>query len=1252
MNLYKYIILLSFLITVGVSKVEAQIDSLFWFAAPWVTPDHDGNVQMAFRVSTFGTPATVRIQLPAMTYDTTFVVPANSLADVPISHLVDDIESKPADMLLTGGFKITSDELITVVYDFISDLITISPGTPNNPETYSLKGQNGMGTEFVTPFQTLWNNRLLTTDRNGDGVVTQPKQYFSVIASEDSTTIYIRPNCDVIGHPADITYAVFLPFAGNVYTCENTVLTTSNPGSSLSGSVVSSDKPVSVTINDDSVITGGGGCFDLQGDQIVPTDVIGNEYIVNIGFLFAGSDESIFIIPAENFTTITVTDAGGASTQLLNQGETWQYSITDTLTHIISDKPVYLVHMSGYGCETGLAILPPLNCAGSDEVSFSRNNDQQFLLNLLCETGDQAGFTLTGPGTGTINPALFNPVPGTGGAWVGAQIDYSTLEIPSGTQNTITNSMGFFSMGVINGGPSTGCLYHYMSSFHRKVIVDAGIDTTLCNGTDIVNLTGDVQGGSTTGEWSVLDGTGTLNNPTNLSTTYLPTTSDYNQGSVTFVLSSTGNCTPVTDTVIVSFIQSPVALAGLDDTYCKNNIASIPVNGSVTFAAGANWSGGNGGAFGNPGSASTTYSPSPTDIANDSVELYFTTAGSFFSCPDDVDSIVIYFTEAPTVSAGVDAVLCSNTSLVNLNGTLGGSATTGEWSTNGFGTFTPSSTDPSTDYNVSSNDTLAGSVTLLFETTNNGNCLVEKDSIEITFLPEPKVEIISADSICSNINFINLSGTITPGYSPTWTTTGAGSILTPGNTTSQYSISALDTTAGFVDFYLESNSGICAAAIDSIRIYFIDPPKVNAGLDQDFCDNTLIQINGSVTGISNIGTWSTLGTGSWNPGTNSLSTVYSPSPLDFSNGSVELYLTSESVFGCAPNVDSVIITFLTSPTADYSVADACFQDNSVFLDASSTTSGTITNWHWSFGDSDTSIVQNPTHTYSGPGGYTSILIATSSNGCSDTISYDTNINPLPIADFSPVNVCENMPTGISDLSFISSGTIENWFYDFGNAETSIDQNPIHVFANSGNQFVTLTVTSDFGCFDDTVMTVSVTPSPTANFSFTPTQAIVQEDVQFTDLSIGNNIQSWLWNFGDGQGNNLQNPLHRFNDGGLFDVYLIIEDANGCVDTVRNNILIGLPPVLPTGFSPTGDGQNDIFYIRGGPFDTVDFKVYNNWGEVVFSSTEADFVDSMEDLGWDGTYLDQPAPLGVYTWTFIVDQGGKIYKESGDVTLIR
>jgi methylglyoxal synthase len=90
MRLLKFIVLLVIFMKMGTATVNAQIDTLFWFAAPWVTPDHDNNVQLAFRISTFGAPANVRIQLPTGTYDTTFVVPANSLASIPLNHIVDD----------------------------------------------------------------------------------------------------------------------------------------------------------------------------------------------------------------------------------------------------------------------------------------------------------------------------------------------------------------------------------------------------------------------------------------------------------------------------------------------------------------------------------------------------------------------------------------------------------------------------------------------------------------------------------------------------------------------------------------------------------------------------------------------------------------------------------------------------------------------------------------------------------------------------------------------------------------------------------------------------------------------------------------------------------------------------------------------------------------------------------------------------------------------------------------------------------
>ena len=207
---------------IGTQEAKAQIDTTFWFAAPWVTPDHWWRDPIAFHFSTFNNPVTtIHLYQPSGIYDTTFTVGPNTLFSKDVTHLMtgffgpDILESKPADAVLNKGFKIEADFLITVVYD----VITRAPQF-YNPETFSLKGQNGMGFEFVTPFQTTWNNQTLGGDLDGGGI-TQPYQQIQIVATEDNTTISITPKCDIVGHPADITFSVVLPLKGDVYTVQN-----------------------------------------------------------------------------------------------------------------------------------------------------------------------------------------------------------------------------------------------------------------------------------------------------------------------------------------------------------------------------------------------------------------------------------------------------------------------------------------------------------------------------------------------------------------------------------------------------------------------------------------------------------------------------------------------------------------------------------------------------------------------------------------------------------------------------------------------------------------------------------------------------------------------------------------------------------------------------------------------------------------------------------------------------------------------
>ncbi len=1228
MKFIKILILLNLSLTINSFESKGQIDSVFWFAAPWVTPSHAGNTPLVLRISTFNAPTTVRVYQPAGTYDSTFIVPANSLNSHFLTSIVNTLESKPADNILNYGIKIETDTLVTIVYEVVTG--------GNNPETYSLKGQNAIGNEFVCPFQTTWIN--------GNYAPIQPKQTFSIVATEDNTTIWITPKAAIVGHPANISYSIVL-MKGQVYTAENVTQLTNVAGNSLSGSIVVSDKPIAITISDDSVTNSGGGCRDLMGDQIVPADVVGTDYIVNRGNMFSNSQEGMFIVATENFTAVTITTILGVTTQLLNQGDTYKYILTATeaLAYVDADKPVYVLQASGFGCEVGAALLPPVNCAGSNQVSFTRTNAQTFILNLLCPTTAINNFLLNGSAT-LVPGSAFSVVPGTSGFWSGAQITFNTTDIVAGSSNFLTNSTDFFGLGVINGGAGTGCLYHYMSAFSRKVFVDAGNDTILCNGDPSVLLNGDVTGGSTTGLWSAINGAGTFVNATGLNSSYVPSLTDYSQGTVTFVLESTGNCDPIRDTMVVSFIQSPNSNAGIDDTYCKNNVGLVPIAGNVTFAAAGNWTGGIGGAFGNSGAANTTYTPSPADLAADSVALYYTTTGSFFSCPDDRDTVVIYFTPSPVVEAGPNQLVCSNATDITLAGLVSGATSTGVWTSSGLGGFAPSQSDLNAAYGLTINDLSNASVVLFLTSTNNGDCLAVYDSVEVQIIDFPVVDITTVDSLCSNNTTVNLTGTVSAGFSSIWSSTGFGGIANPSSLSTIYSISPVDIAAGYIDLILET-TGICPAAQDSIRVTFVSPPQVQPLTDQTFCANNFVQLNGSIIGTDSTGTWTTLGTGTFSPSASFLNGLYVPSNADVLNGGVSLILTSTTNFGCPPDKDTMLVSFSTIPNADFNFTNVCQGQNMNFQDLSTVNPGTITAWDWDFGDGTNSISTNPQHNYALNGGLNVELIVTSNNGCTDTIVKAVSVYPLPQPGFTASIACEETPTQFTNTSFISSGSIANYIYDFSGLSTSTQINPIAVFPSSGTYNVSLTATSNFGCTATIISPVVVNAIPTANFSINPNPALINQVVTFTDLTAGQ-IVAWQWDFGDGEGDNQPVTLHEYDDGGTFIVSLLVTDNIGCMDTISKSISITLLPVLPSGFTPNGDNENDVFIIRGGPFQSIDFKIYNNWGQLIFESNE-------QAKGWDGTFKGEDAPLGVYTWTFVVDMGGGfIVKESGDVTLIR
>lgn len=186
-----------------------------------------------------------------------------------------------------------------------------------------------------------------------------------------------------------------------------------------------------------------------------------------------------------------------------------------------------------------------------------------------------------------------------------------------------------------------------------------------------------------------------------------------------------------------------------------------------------------------------------------------------------------------------------------------------------------------------------------------------------------------------------------------------------------------------------------------------------------------------------------------------------------------------------------------------------------------------------------------------------------------------------------------------------------------------------------------------GCEAKTSNPVEVS-KPIAGFIVSSSTLLPGEPVQFTDQSTG--AQSWLWDFGGAGTSTLQNPEFIFSTQGKYTVVQIVTNQYNCSDTARTDIVIEntkvYAPKVPTGFSPNNDNNNDVLFVRGGPFKSLHFKVYNQWGLVVFETNDP-------NTGWDGQYKSVDQPVGIFVYTVEAEtENGQLYKKSGEVTLIR
>ena len=265
-----------------------------------------------------------------------------------------------------------------------------------------------------------------------------------------------------------------------------------------------------------------------------------------------------------------------------------------------------------------------------------------------------------------------------------------------------------------------------------------------------------------------------------------------------------------------------------------------------------------------------------------------------------------------------------------------------------------------------------------------------------------------------------------------------------------------------------------------------------------------------------------------------------------------------------------------------------------------------------------------------------------SNSVGPVTLIDPGAPPMPIAT-SNAPVCEG-----SNLALFGTDSLANvtYLWNGPNGFTSTLQNPVVYSVTSaaaGNYMITI---SNGPCSTSSTLAVSISPGVTLFNVTTDVSVTLGTAVQLN--ASGAMYYTWTPENGTLNNPNINNPIARPIDKTTY----IVSGMNewGCKDTAMVTIDIEYTDtvLIPTAFTPNGDGHNDIFRIANVKNNKLlEFSIYNRWGQVVYNNTW--------DLhkGWDGTFNGVPADMGVYHYLIILsrpDGNNVVYK--GDVTLIR
>lgn len=927
------------------------------------------------------------------------------------------------------------------------------------------------------------------------------------IANPTATTIYTITGTTIQGCSSDIT---------------STVTVNPLPVVNAGVDMVLCDQPIPVVLN--GTPSGGtwtgspnvtaGGTFTPNGNEVANLIYSYTDGVTNC----SSSDTMVITVSPPITATLDPTDSICINSLAINLNTQFNPStLGGTWSGTGVSNPNFNPATAGIGTHTLTYTLGSGTCQTTSTTDIIVNPQPTIVsANETICFGDAVQLGATGAGIG----GSYDWLPAT-------NLTCTNCDNPIANPTTTTTY-------TITGTSAQGCSNTATSTVtvNPLPIVDAGIDTTICNFPVSVQLTGTPSGGVWSGP--------------NVTPTGEFTPSGVGNFTVTYTVTLGTSCVD-SDDRIVTILDPTLADAGPDLEACVGS-PIVVLNGTP---AGGDWTG----SF---VTLSGDFAPSTSGVYD---LIYSTGTGNCLT----IDSMIFTVHALPAVDAGTDVGICISEGAFDLVGNPLG----GVWSGTGI-----------TDVNLGTFDpaiAAVGTHTITYTIIDPITTCVNQDNVDVIVNPLPVVDFTVDSLICVNtaVTFTNNSTLI---FNSDWTfgDGGISAVTSPNHTytaTGLYDITLIVTTVnGCVDSVSKSVS-----VLDFPNAQYTLLPAVA-------CGPVTASFTNTSTGIANTYDWD-FGNGVTSNLQDPLDVTYVESQNADTVYTIELTATNY----CGVDTHTETITVEPTPTAifgtDFDSGCSPFEVN-----IANTSIGSADTYYWDFGDGTTSTISSPLfqHTYytgSTPTSYTITLIAENNCG-SDTTTYVVTATPILVDAFFNTSVVSGCaPLTVDFTQYTLGGTQYSWNFDDGNISNVYS--PTHSFVAAGTYNVSLSANDGCG-YDTTTVVITVHPAPNIDFTSNPASVCVNEPFNFVNLSTG--ISGVTWDFGDGTSSNLIDPTHAYSTSGTFTVSLSGTSATfGCPASISHTVTVDPTPIaaftatpqngcMPLDVQFTNNSMNANFYF--------------------------------------------------------------------------